>query len=128
MIIKRPFLDELALLPSEAYIFDQAPDSRTLDLRIVGRKRLVNGIEAIATNIGLLAFDFKGSEFGDFEKIDFQGSGEVPEEVMANSDAMIALQVNRLRMAMFVTACVYGVHAKRNHTRACPHLGASGAG
>jgi len=40
MIIKRPFLDELALLPSEAYIFDQAPDSRTLDLRIVGRKRL----------------------------------------------------------------------------------------
>ncbi|MER9869273.1 hypothetical protein NKJ35_19210 [Mesorhizobium sp. M0136] len=75
----------------------------------------MNGVEAIATNLGLLAFSFKESSLGGFRRLDFRGIGEVPEVVMGNNEAIVSLQIDRLRMAVFVTACIYGVHSKRNH-------------
>ncbi|WP_143708355.1 hypothetical protein [Rhizobium sp. TH135] len=79
---------------------------------VVTRSRLPNGAEALAIDVGLLAFDFSHDpELGGITKVQFDGSGEVPEEVMDSTANIIRIQSARMRLATFVTACVYGTHA-----------------
>ncbi|MFO1102855.1 MAG: hypothetical protein U1E20_08135 [Methylocystis sp.] len=115
MIVERDFTDRIAILPSETYIFLGGVDkSRTLNQSIFGRRLLTNGVEVLAVNLGLLAFNYRNSNLGGFRRVEFLGSGQVPQRVVENTDALISLQLNRLRVATFVTACIYGVHAKRS--------------
>jgi len=116
MIVEYKYPDTMAILPSETYVFGLTGNSPTLDFSIVSRRTLVNKVDVLAINVGLLAFDFKQSIYGGFCRKDFRASGQIPQVVMDNTEALISLQVNRLRMAIFVAACVYGVHAKRGHT------------
>jgi len=115
-IDRRPFPDAFAILPSETYVFDQLKEQKTITQRIVGKTRLSNGMEVVAVNMGLLGFNFAGTSLGGFERLDFNGSGQVPQSVIANRGEILSLQIKRMRMAMFVTACIYGVHAERSHS------------
>lgn len=116
MIVEYQYSDVMAILPSETYVFGQPDNFPALDCSVISRRVLANGVEVLAINLGLLAFDFKQSSIGGFRRKDFRSSGEVPQDVIDNTDELISLQVNRLRFAIFVAACVYGVHAKRRHT------------
>jgi|GEM_PF-1802520 len=115
-LVETPFPDRLAILPSETYVFDHVPGVNELDLRIAGRRKMTNGIEVLATNVGLLAFDYRSSALGGLVKLDFRGSGQVPERIMDNQSDLIQAQISRLQFAMFMTACIYGVHAKSNNS------------
>ena len=100
--------DAFAILPSDAYVFDQAVDSEVLTHRIVGREKLTDGVEVLAANLGLLAFDFKHSALAGRHFPQLEAGDE-------SADEFISLQALRLRVAVFVSACIYGVHAKRAH-------------
>lgn len=115
MIVEYQYPDVMAILPSETYVFGEPDNFHALDCSVISRRVLANGVEVLAINFGLLAFDFKRSNFGGFRRKDFRSSGEVPQDVINNTDELISLQVNRLRAAIFLAACVYGVHAKRRH-------------
>ncbi|SFI55076.1 hypothetical protein [Caulobacter sp. UNC279MFTsu5.1] len=115
MIEETAFPDALAILPSDTYVFDMAPGATEMSLRIVGQRKLNNGVGVTAVDLGLLAFDFKGTSLGGFRRLR-SNSGLVPEAVMDNEDAMLRLQTDRLRVAVFVSACIYGTHAKANHS------------
>lgn len=110
------FPDALAILPSDTYVFDVSAAATELTFRIVSRRKLANGVVAMAADMGLLAFDFAGTSLGGFRRLR-STNGVIPEAVMDNEAAMLRLQADRLRMAVFVTACIYGTHAKgRNST------------
>ncbi|MCQ0986874.1 DUF4145 domain-containing protein [Jiella marina] len=112
MTLRRtPFPDRFAVLSSDTYRFgDKVPDG--CRFKVVGRTRLPNGVEVLAINVGLLAFDFSGEpELGGIIKVHFDGSGLVPEEVMESTKHILRVQGARMRLATFVTACVYGTHA-----------------
>jgi hypothetical protein len=116
MINSTPFPDRLAILPSETYLFEQPSSSKKLTNRIVARKTLENGVNVAATNLGLIALDFAGSNLGGFNRLHDSRSGEVPPEVMANNAEAMALQIKRMRIAIFAAACIYGHHAQQTHT------------
>jgi hypothetical protein len=115
-VTRQTFPDRLAILPSHTYLFENSPGTDPLALRIAGRKVFQNGIEVIAANVGLLALNFKNHPLGPFEKLEARGNGPIPAEVTENQANMINLQIARLQMAVFVTACIYGTHAATNHT------------
>lgn len=110
-----PFPDAFAILASQTYVFDVAASDREISMRIVSRRRLVNGVDAMAVNAGLLAFNFAGTPLGGFRRLRSK-SMTVPEAVMDNEAAMLRLQGERLRMAVFIAACVYGTHAESSHS------------
>lgn len=112
------FPDRFAILPSDIYRFgpDQ-PDGRKFE--IIERQRLPNGIDVLAINAGLLAFDFAAnSELGGLSSVrdaDWP-NGEIPQEAIQNREMILAAQVERVRHATFVTACILGVHAHETHS------------
>lgn len=111
----RPFPDRLAVLPSERYAFGPPVDSTLTTGRIVADRTLCTGVRVVACNIGLLGLDFAGTLLGGFRRVTYAGNGEVPEAEIANREEMLRLQASRLRIATFTAACIFGVHAKRNH-------------
>ncbi len=115
-IVTVPFPDLLAILPSDTYVFDHGPEALELTLRIVERRKLFNGVEVMAVNLGLLAFDFADGPLGGFRRLKSTGYGEISQAVRDNEAAMLRLQAQRLRVAVFVSACLYGVHAVRHHS------------
>ncbi|MFT4255010.1 MAG: hypothetical protein QM608_21310 [Caulobacter sp.] len=106
----------MAILPSSTYVFDQPADVDTISTRIVARRRMCTGLEALVTNMGLIGLDFAGTSLGGFKRLVRAGPNDAHDADWTNREAMIALQSNRLRLATFVSACVLGVHGVRNHT------------
>jgi hypothetical protein len=114
-IIERPFPDKFAVVSTNTYVFDYRPIDDGCSNRIVGRKRLCNGMDVLITNMGMIAFDFSESQWGKFRRIEFRGNGSVPDNVMNNEDELKSLLVNRMQNAIFVIACIYGSYAARRH-------------
>lgn len=114
-IRRRSFPDRFAILPSDVYRFGAAvADGQRLSA--VARHTLVNGIEVLAINGGLLAFDFANhAELGGLVVLDSDGAGEIPQEVMESRERILAAQGARIRWATFVSACVFSVHAHETH-------------
>lgn len=112
------FPDRFAILPSDVYRF--GPEELDgAEFSVIRNQKLPNGIEVLAVNAGLLAFDFAGHpDLGGLRVIreDASIAGAIREEVMQNRDHIIAAQVERMRHATFVTACIFGVHAHRTHS------------
>lgn len=115
MIESSFFLDKVAILPSKSYVFDFTRSTAEISFKIIERKRLSNNVEVIATNIGILAFDFDRSEWGGLTRLQFRANGTVPDEVMENSKMLVSMQIKRMRFMVFVAACVFGTFASRNH-------------
>jgi hypothetical protein len=116
MIRQTRFPDRLAILANRTYQFEIPALTDGRSLISAGEFDLPAGIKFLATECGLLAFNFEGSDLGGFTKLEFTGSGAVPPEVMSNRDELIALQIRRIRLAVYVAACVYGTHISVSHT------------
>ncbi|MEP1422428.1 MAG: hypothetical protein ABJK59_11715 [Erythrobacter sp.] len=105
------FPDRFAILPSESYRFgpEQASSTR---FEIMAQTNLPDGARVLAINEGLIALDFTNSpELGDITVSRFEGSGEVPQKAMEDQERALEIQGSRMRLATYVTACVFGAHA-----------------
>lgn len=111
-----PFPDRLAILPSDRYRFGAtAPDGQAFT--VVASGTLPSGARVLALNVGLLAFDFSNDPQLGGVTIHRQTAGvEVPQEVMDSRDNALKAQGARMRLATFVTACIFGVHAFETHS------------
>lgn len=116
VIESRPFPTRFAILPSSKYVFSQSRDARELTAQIVLERTLSNGLHVIAVNYGLLAFDFAGTNLGAFDLVEEKSAGVVPDEVTASREHMLEIQAQRLQVAVFVSACIYGRHAHLTHS------------
>lgn len=114
-IHKRPFPDRFAILPSDGYAFGSTNSPQ--GFQVVAQTLLPNDVSVLAINKGLLAFDFAGnSALGGFEILNFDASGLIPKAVTENREKAIEIQSERIKLATFVTACIYGVHAFETHS------------
>lgn len=117
MTIRRTrFPDRFAILPSDTYRFGPVKSDNSR-FEVVARTQIPGGVEVLAINSGLIAFDFAGSaELGGILAARFEGSGEVPQEVMESQALVLRVQGVRMQLATFITACIFGTHAHASHS------------
>lgn len=110
MIVRRVLPPRIAIVPSRAHVF--ANKDLELSTLVFSSKTMRTGLEVFATYAGLLAFDFTKTSLGAFEFLDTRTPGIIPDVVVESREAVMELQVKRLQMAVFVSACIFGRHAK----------------
>lgn len=116
MTNSRPFPTTFAILPSDCYVFAQERGRTELTQQVVADRTLGNGLRVTAANSGLLAFEFAATPLGAFNLVESHADGIVPDAVTASRERMLDIQAARLKLAMFVTACIYGRHAHLTHS------------
>lgn len=83
---------------------------------VVSGATLSNGVDVRCTPEDLLVFDYTNCDLGNVERLVFQGTGVVPDEVRASSDYVFDTQRRRLTFAVFVAACIYGTHGGNSYS------------
>lgn len=110
MIFRQQLPQCFALNFSNSYCFGTKAVAEENGLAAVREAKLSNGVIVRCAANGLLVFDYTGSALGNVERLIFQGTGSVPNEVMASDDNVFHVQRRRLTFAVYVAACIYGTY------------------
>lgn len=115
-IIKRSvFPNTILAMANSEYLFG-TPEMRNNFFSIVHTLEYSDVATIHITSLGTIGFDFKdGGELASIEKLEFQGDGQTPDEVMENEDAIHTLQEKRIEFVNFIVAALFGrISAKRH--------------
>lgn len=111
----KPFPNRILVFANSKYLFDAVKVGDDL-LKIIRTFKCRKIATIYLTAFGAIGFEFHDGEYlSSIEKLDFQGDGLVPEEVMKNEDEIKVLQENRMQFVNFIVAALFGrISAKRN--------------
>lgn len=115
-VIRRPFPNQFITVPNSEYLFG-TPSNGASPLEVMETFVYRDLAECFLTRLGAIGFRFlPAGSFASVERLDFRGTGLIPEEVTSNKDLIVELQTQRLSFANFIAAALFGRVMARRHT------------